>query len=171
MMRATLSSILPEISPVVPAEAAAEADLVDRAFAACLYRHLPEDAERRELERAKRGSGGVTVRVLRRHGRRTEVVGTSSVLEAGTPYARCRGPGEAEIRLIAVDPEVQGTGLGEALMRASLEVALEWGADPRCRLGRYSTGEAVSAASCATVIGRCRSRAGAARRGSGRARP
>ncbi len=41
MMRATLSSILPGISPVVPSEAAAEADLVDRAFAAGPYGHLP----------------------------------------------------------------------------------------------------------------------------------
>ena len=33
------------------------------------------------------------------------------------------------MRLLAVDPDAQGAGLGEALMRASLEVALEWGAD------------------------------------------
>ncbi|WP_159607641.1 GNAT family N-acetyltransferase, partial [Agromyces humi] len=36
---------------------------------------------------------------------------------------------EAELRLLAVDPEAQGGRLGEALLRASLEAALEWGAD------------------------------------------
>ena len=52
-----------------------------------------------------------------------------SVLRAGTPYARVAAPGEAEVRFLAVEPDVQGTGLGEALMRASLETALEWGAE------------------------------------------
>jgi ribosomal protein S18 acetylase RimI-like enzyme len=51
------------------------------------------------------------------------------VLRAGTPYARVARGDEAEVRLVAVDPAVQGTGLGEALMRASMETALGWGAD------------------------------------------
>ena len=51
------------------------------------------------------------------------------MLRAATPYSRVAVPGEAEIRLLAVDPDEQGSRLGEALMRASLEAALEWGAD------------------------------------------
>ena len=127
MMRATLSSILPGISPVVPSEAAAEADLVDRAFAAGPYGHLPKDAERRALEGDAAGRAASGAVLVARQANR--VVGTSSVLRAGTPYARVAAAGEAEIRLLAVDPGVQGAGLGEALVRASLETALEWGAE------------------------------------------
>ena len=117
----------PEISAVRPNEAAAEAHLIERAFAAGPYGHLPKSAERLAFERdtAGRAASG-TVLVARRDGR---VVGTASVLRAITPYSRVAVPGEAEIRLLAVDPGLQGARLGEALMRASLERALEWGAD------------------------------------------
>ena len=127
MMRATVPSILPGISPVLPSEAATEADLVARAFDAGPYGHLPKPAERRALEAdtAGRAASGAVL-VARQMNR---LVGTSSVLRAGTPYARVAVPGEAEIRLLAVDPDLWGTGVGQALMRASLETALEWGAE------------------------------------------
>ncbi len=118
---------MPEISAVKPDEAAAEADLIERAFAAGPYGHLPKSAERLAFERDTGGrAASGTVLVARRDG---HVVGTASVLRAATPYSRVAVPGEAEIRLLAVDPGVQGARLGEALMRASLETALGWGAD------------------------------------------
>ena len=121
------SSPLPEIGPVRPDEAEAEAVIVERAFAAGPYGHLPVSAERRAFERDTTGrAASGTVLVARRGGR---VVGSASVLRAATRYSRVAVPGEAEIRLLAVDPDEQGSRLGEALMRASLEVALEWGAD------------------------------------------
>lgn len=121
------SFVLPEIGPVLPHEWAEEADVIHRAFAAGPYGHLPKGAERRAFERdtGGRAASGVVL-VARRDGR---VVGTASVLRAATPYARVAVPGEAEIRLLAVDPAVQGARLGEALMRAGLEAALAWGAD------------------------------------------
>lgn len=117
----------PEISAVRPGESAAEADLIARAFGAGPYGHLPVSAERRAFERDTEGRAASGAVLVARVGQR--VVGTASVLRAGTPCARLARPGEAEVRLLAVDPDAQGTGLGEALMRASLEVALEWGAD------------------------------------------
>ncbi len=57
------------------------------------------------------------------------LLGTASVLRAGTPYSRVAVGDEAEVRLVAVDPVAQGAGMGEALMRASMETALGWGAD------------------------------------------
>ena len=131
MMRATLSSILPGISPVAPSEAAAEADLVERALAAGPYGHLPKDAERRAFERDTAGRAASGAVLVARQVNR--VVGTSSVLWAGAPYARVAAPGEAEIRLLAVDPEVQGAGLGEALTRASLNGARVGRRGPRAR--------------------------------------
>ena len=120
-------SALPGISPIRPNEADDEAALVERAFAAGPYGHLPKGAERRAFERdtAGRAASGAVL-VARRDGR---LVGSASVLRAATPYSRVAVPGEAEIRLLAVEPGEQGSRLGEALMRASLEAALEWGAE------------------------------------------
>jgi ribosomal protein S18 acetylase RimI-like enzyme len=122
-----LITVLPAIGPVLAHEHAEEADVVERAFAAGPYGQLPKHAERRAFERdtAGRAASGAVL-VARRDGR---VVGSASVLRAATPYSRVAVPGEAEIRLLAVDPAVQGGRVGEALMRASLETALEWGAD------------------------------------------
>ncbi|MBT2498759.1 GNAT family N-acetyltransferase [Agromyces sp. ISL-38] len=119
---------MPEIRHILPQESTAEADLIERAFAAGPYGHLPKSAERRDFERdtAGRAASGAVLVSVDDAGR---VTGSASVLRAATPYSRVAVPGEAEIRLLAVDPGAQGAGLGEALMRASLEAALEWGAD------------------------------------------
>lgn len=115
------------IRPIREEEAALEPQLIEQAFASGPYGHLPVSAERRAFERDVRGraaSGTVLVAV-----RDDELLGTSSVLRAGTPYARVASAGEAEVRLVAVAPAAQGIGVGEALMRASLEAVLGWGAD------------------------------------------
>ncbi|WP_198169822.1 GNAT family N-acetyltransferase [Agromyces laixinhei] len=78
-------------------------------------------------------SGAVLVAVARggdgAAGDGERLLGTASVLRAGTPYSRVAVGDEAEVRLVAVDPVAQGAGMGEALMRASMETALGWGAD------------------------------------------
>jgi ribosomal protein S18 acetylase RimI-like enzyme len=115
------------IRPLLDGDVAAETDLIERAFAAGPYGHLRVGDERRAFERDAAGratSGAVLVAVA---GNR--LIGTASLLRAGTPYARVAAPGEAEVRLVAVDPAAQGTGVGRSLMRASLEAALAWGAD------------------------------------------
>lgn len=116
-----------EVAPARDDESTAEADLIARAFAAGPYGHLPTSAEQLAFRRdtAGRAASGAVL-VARRAG---HVVGSASVLRAASPHARVAVTGEAEVRLLAVDPEVQGGGIGEALMRAGLEVALGWGAD------------------------------------------
>ena len=121
------TTALPVIGPVLPTEFAAEGDVIERAFAAGPYGHLPKDAQRRAFERDTAGRVASGAVLVARRGRR--LVGSASVLRAATPYTRVAVPGEAEIRLLAVDPDAQGGRLGEALMRASIETALEWGAD------------------------------------------
>ncbi|MDQ0892978.1 GNAT family N-acetyltransferase [Agromyces ramosus] len=115
------------IGPIRDGEAGAESALIERAFAAGPYGRLEVSAERREFvsDTTGRAASGAVL-VARRDGR---VVGTASVLRARTRYARVAMAGEAEIRLLAVDPELQGARIGEALMRAALEAALDWGAD------------------------------------------
>ncbi|AWB94840.1 hypothetical protein DCE93_03510 [Agromyces badenianii] len=125
-MKQTVSAPV-TIRAIRESEAAAEPALIERAFASGPYGHLPVSAGRRAFERDVRGrtaSGAVLVAV---DGER--LLGTASVLRAGTPYARVAVPGEAEVRLVAVEPSAQGAGVGEALVRASTEEALTWGVD------------------------------------------
>lgn len=56
-----------------------------------------------------------------------EILGAASVLRPDSSHAKLAGPGEAELRLLAVSPAAQGRGIGEALVRAGLEEALRWG--------------------------------------------
>ncbi|SCG57744.1 GNAT family N-acetyltransferase [Micromonospora inositola] len=56
-----------------------------------------------------------------------EVLGAVTFVLAGTPYAELSGPGEAEFRMLAVDPAAQGRGAGEALVRACVARATELG--------------------------------------------
>lgn len=56
-----------------------------------------------------------------------EVLGAVTFVLAGTPYAELSGPGEAEFRMLAVDPAAQGRGAGAALVRACVARATELG--------------------------------------------
>ncbi|MFC4145964.1 GNAT family N-acetyltransferase [Micromonospora mangrovi] len=55
------------------------------------------------------------------------VVGAVTFVLPGTPYAELAGPGEAEFRMLAVDPAAQGRGAGSALARACVARAAELG--------------------------------------------
>lgn len=55
------------------------------------------------------------------HGGR--VVGGVTFVPSGGPMADIAGPGEAEIRMLAVSREARGRGAGEALVRACVEEA------------------------------------------------
>jgi ribosomal protein S18 acetylase RimI-like enzyme len=48
------------------------------------------------------------------------IVGSVAFVLPDSPYAELCGPGEAEFRMLAVDPTVQGRGIGEALVRACI---------------------------------------------------
>jgi ribosomal protein S18 acetylase RimI-like enzyme len=56
-----------------------------------------------------------------------QVVGAVTFVLPGTPYAELSGPGEAEFRMLAVDPAAQGRGVGEALVRACVARAVDLG--------------------------------------------
>lgn len=70
------------------------------------------------------------------------VVGSVLFVLPGTPYAEISGPGEAEFRMLAVDPVAQGRGAGEALIRACVERAAQLG----CRAVVISTRSSAAAA-------------------------
>ncbi|MEH1123556.1 GNAT family N-acetyltransferase [Micromonospora sp. CPCC 206061] len=56
-----------------------------------------------------------------------EVLGAVLFVLPGSAYAELSGPGEAEFRMLAVDPAGQGRGVGEALVRACVARAREMG--------------------------------------------
>ncbi|MGC4803566.1 GNAT family N-acetyltransferase [Micromonospora sp. DT233] len=55
------------------------------------------------------------------------LLGSVTFVLAGTAYAEISAPGEAEFRMLAVDPAAQGRGAGGALVRACLSRAAEQG--------------------------------------------
>ncbi|RKN40006.1 GNAT family N-acetyltransferase [Micromonospora endolithica] len=61
--------------------------------------------------------GEVLVAVDADHG---QVLGSVTFVLPGTRYAEMSGPGEAEFRMLAVDPAAQGRGVGAALVDACL---------------------------------------------------
>lgn len=110
-----------------PAEYDAVADIVDAAFLAGPYGHLPITPERRRLQRDSAGraaAGALLVAV----GAGGELLGTSTLLRAGTGDSRLAVADEAELRLLAVAPAARGRGVGELLVHGSVAEARGWGA-------------------------------------------
>lgn len=56
-----------------------------------------------------------------------DVLGTVAYCPHGTPLTELCEEGEAEFRMLAVDPAAQGRGVGEALVRACIERARDAG--------------------------------------------
>ncbi|SDX96845.1 Ribosomal protein S18 acetylase RimI [Micromonospora pattaloongensis] len=56
-----------------------------------------------------------------------DVLGAVTFVLPGTPLAELSRPGEAEFRMLAVDPAAQGRGVGEALVRACVGRAEQLG--------------------------------------------
>lgn len=57
-----------------------------------------------------------------------QLLGTVALFPAGAEYAQLAGPGEMEIRMLAVDPTGRGRGLGVALAAACVRRAQDAGA-------------------------------------------
>ena len=58
-----------------------------------------------------------------------EVLGTVTLAMAGTPYAEISRPGEAEFRMLAVDPGARRRGVARALVAACLDRARDRGVE------------------------------------------
>lgn len=117
----------PLIRPIRTAEYPQEVALLRAAYGAGPY--AEELAGNPEWERSEGDTAGRDAdgRVLVAEDRGA-LLGAASVLRHDSAHAKLAGPGEAELRLVAVSPLAQGRGIGEALVRAGLEEALGWGA-------------------------------------------
>ncbi|HLV57889.1 MAG TPA: GNAT family N-acetyltransferase [Natronosporangium sp.] len=70
------------------------------------------------------------------------LVGAVLFVLPGSRYAELARPGDGELRMLAVDPAAQRRGVGEALVRACLDLA----ADRGCRAVVISTRDVARAA-------------------------
>lgn len=127
------------IRPIARDEYGREAALVRAAYAAGPYREVlaadpvwvaaerdsaGRDAAGRVLVAAANGGPDAATD----EGQGQALLGALTVVRGGSPYAKLAAEGEAELRFLAVAPEAQGNGLGAALIRAGIELALRWGA-------------------------------------------
>lgn len=119
----------PTIRRVRPAEYAAVGELTVR-----VYRDggFGSPSYQPALRNAASRDASAQVLVADLDGR---VVGAVTVATRGGEWAERSGPGEAEIRMLVVDPDVRGAGTGEALVRACIDRARADG----CTVLRLST--------------------------------
>ena len=119
----------PTIRAIVPAEYAAVAELTAATYRAEGYGSPEYEPALRDVA-SRDASADVLVAVL--DGR---VVGAVTVATRGGPWSERAAPGEAEIRMLVVDPAARGTGTGTALVVACVERARAAG----CTAVRLST--------------------------------
>ena len=113
-----------QVRPARPGELAAVGRLTVLAYAefipaASPYRQRLADA----ADRAANASLLVAV-----DADRDRLLGTATLVVGNGPYAELAGPGEAELRMLAVDPAARRRGIGAALVRAVLDRARDTGA-------------------------------------------
>ena len=109
-----------------PEEFTSIAELVARGFRAGPYGHLPvSDARRRLLDDSAGRAAAGALLVATSGG---ALLGTATLMRPGTVGTRLAVSGEAELRLLVVDAAARGRGVGEALVHASVDVAVRWGA-------------------------------------------
>lgn len=109
------------IRPVAPDEYAALGETTAQAYLGDGLLDFGEsDAYLVELRDVAKRAAAAEVLVAVADGR---VLGGVTFVPAGGPMADIARAGEAEIRMLAVDPEARGRGVGEALVRACVERA------------------------------------------------
>lgn len=113
-----------EVRRALPADVTAAGELTARVYVA--DGHTPADSPYvAELRAADRRAAQAELLVAVRNG---QVLGSVTYAPGGSAWAELAGPGEAEFRMLVVDPRARGTGIGEALLRACIERARASGA-------------------------------------------
>ncbi|MCC2318192.1 GNAT family N-acetyltransferase [Cellulomonas chengniuliangii] len=98
--------------------------LTERGFATGAYGPTTNPARLRALHDAAGRAAAGELLVAVDGG---DLLGTASLVRAGTAHSREAQDGEAELRLLAVAPEGRGRGVGAALALESLARARDWG--------------------------------------------
>jgi len=113
-----------QIRPVLPAEHDALGDVSIRSYleGGLLLGGL-DDPYAPNLRDVALRAASATVLVAVDERQDDALLGGVTLAFHGSPMAQLAGPGEAEIRMLAVDPAAQGRGVGSALAAACVERA------------------------------------------------
>ena len=108
------------IRPAVPADYDPIARITRDAYLAAGYFDSAEHPYMRQIQDVALRASRATIWVAERAG---EVVGSVTLAVAGEPYADIARQDELEFRMLVVDPAVQRSGAGKAMVQAILEYA------------------------------------------------
>ena len=108
------------IRPAVPADYDAVARITRDAYLAAGHFEDPDHPYMLEIQRVAQRHNAATIWVAERDG---ETVGSVTLAVAGEPYADIARPDELEFRMLVVDPAVQRSGAGKAMVQAIIEHA------------------------------------------------
>jgi N-acetylglutamate synthase-like GNAT family acetyltransferase len=106
------------IRPAVPVDFDAIARITRDAYLAAGYFESAEHPYMRQIQDVARRASKATIWVAERDG---AIVGSVTLAVAGEPYAQIARSDELEFRMLVVDPAVQRSGAGLAMVRAILE--------------------------------------------------
>jgi ribosomal protein S18 acetylase RimI-like enzyme len=108
------------IRPAAPADYDAIARITRDAYLAAGHFASADHPYMRQIQDVAARAGKATVWVAERGGR---IVGSVTLAVAGEPYADIADRDELEFRMLVVDPAVQRSGAGKAMVQAILEHA------------------------------------------------
>jgi GNAT superfamily N-acetyltransferase len=108
------------IRPAVPADYDAVARITRDAYLAAGYFEDADHPYMQQIQKVAQRHGHATIWVAERDGR---VVGSVTLAVAGEPYADIARADELEFRMLVVDPAVQRSGAGKAMVQAIIEHA------------------------------------------------
>jgi ribosomal protein S18 acetylase RimI-like enzyme len=113
-----------EVRPARPADHAAIAALTVAAYDVDGFLDGDEDYAAELSDIADRASRATLLVAADPDG---TVLGAVTFCRPPSPYVEVAGPGEAEFRMLAVDPATRGRGVGAALVQACLDLARQHG--------------------------------------------
>ncbi|HET8879822.1 MAG TPA: GNAT family N-acetyltransferase [Arthrobacter sp.] len=108
------------IRPAVPADFDAVARITRDAYLAAGYFDDADHPYMRQIQKVAQRHQDATIWVAERAG---EIVGSVTLAVAGEPYADIARPDELEFRMLVVDPAVQRSGAGKAMVEAIIDHA------------------------------------------------
>lgn len=108
------------IRPAVPADFDAVARITTDAYLAAGYFDDADHPYMRQIRKVAERNDNAVIWVAERAG---EVIGSVTLAVAGEPYADIALPDELEFRMLVVDPAVQRSGAGKAMVEAIINHA------------------------------------------------
>lgn len=108
------------IRPAVPADYDAIARITRDAYLAAGYFQDQDHPYMRQIQQVARRHEDAVIWVAEREGR---IIGSVTLAVAGEPYADIARTDELEFRMLVVDPAVQRSGAGKAMVQAIIDHA------------------------------------------------